>query len=134
MSRSAAALGIPAAGVSSGRVVEEMTKLGSELDVPFEWTEMTYLQVEAGNVAFLTFGLGTVLVYLVLAAKYESWRLPLPVILVVPMCLLAAVTGMTIAPLPVDIFVQIGLLLLVGLACQNAILVVQLAPETHRRG
>src|SRR5260370_6170080 len=120
MSRSAAALGIPAAGVSSGRVVEEMTKLASELDVPFEWTEMTYLQVEAGNVAFLIFGLGTVLVYLVLAAKYESWRLPLAVILVVPMCLLAAVTGMTIAHLPVDIFLQLGLLVLVGLACKNA--------------
>ncbi len=76
--------------------------------MPFEWTEMTFLQVEAGNVAMLVFALGAVLVYLVLAAKYESWTLPLAVILVVPMCMLAAVTGMAIAGLPIDIFVQIG--------------------------
>src|SRR5882757_1284106 len=95
---------------------------------------MTYLQVQAGNVAFLIFALGTVLVYLVLAAKYESWRLPLAVILVVPMCLLAAVTGMTIAHLPVDIFVQIGFLVLVGLACKNAILIVEFAKDERQQG
>src|SRR5258708_24648626 len=111
-----------------------MTRLARELDVPFEWTEMTYLQVEAGNIALLIFALGTVLVYLVLAAKYESWRLPLAVILVVPMCLLAAVTGMAIARLPVDIFVQIGLLVLVGMACKNAILIVEFAQERHQQG
>jgi multidrug efflux pump len=134
MYTSAAVNGVPAPGVSSGTVVQEMTRLGRELDVPFEWTEMTYLQVKAGNVAFLIFGLGTVLVYLVLAAKYESWRLPLAVILVVPMCLLAAVTGMAIARLPVDIFVQIGFLVLVGLACKNAILIVEFAQERHQQG
>jgi multidrug efflux pump len=75
-----------------------------------------------------------VLVYLVLAAKYESWRLPLAVILVVPMCLLAAVTGMGIARLPVDIFVQIGFLVLVALACKNAILIVEFAHERHQHG
>jgi multidrug efflux pump subunit AcrB len=111
-----------------------MPKLARELDVPFEWTEMTFLQVQAGNVAFLIFGLGTVLVYLVLAAKYESWRLPLAVILVVPMCLLAAVTGMAIARLPVDIFVQIGFLVLVGMACKNAILIVEFAQEERQEG
>ncbi len=111
-----------------------MTRLARELDVPFEWTEMTFLQVQAGNVAVLIFGLGTVLVYLVLAAKYESWRLPLAVILVVPMCLLAAVTGMAIAGLPVDIFVQIGFLVLVALACKNAILIVEFAHEQHQQG
>jgi multidrug efflux pump len=134
MYTSAAVNGIPAPGVSSGTVVQEMTRLGRELDVPFEWTEMTFLQVKAGNIAFLIFGLGTVLVYLVLAAKYESWRLPLAVILVVPMCLLAAVTGMGIVRLPVDIFVQIGFLVLVGLACKNAILIVEFAHEQQQQG
>jgi multidrug efflux pump len=134
MYTSASVNGIPAPGVSSGTVVQDMTRLARELDVPFEWTEMTFLQVQAGNVAFLIFGLGTVLVYLVLAAKYESWRLPLAVILVVPMCLLAAVTGMAIAKLPVDIFVQIGFLVLVGMACKNAILIVEFAQEQLQQG
>jgi multidrug efflux pump len=134
MYTSASVMGIPAPAVSSGTVVEEMTRLAGELHVPFEWTEMTYLQVQAGNVAFLIFLLGTVLVYLVLAAKYESWRLPLAVILVVPMCLLAAVTGMTIAGMPVDIFVQIGFLVLVALASKNAILIVEFANEEHQQG
>src|SRR5262249_44498369 len=134
MYTSAAVNGIPAPGVSSGTVVQEMTRLARELDVPFEWTEMTFLQVQAGNVAFLIFGMGTVLVYLVLAAKYESWRLPLAVVLVVPMCLLAAVTGMTIAHMPVDIFVQIGFLVLVALACKNAILIVEFAQQERQEG
>jgi multidrug efflux pump len=134
MYTSAAVNGIPAPGVSSGTVVQEMTRLARELDVPFEWTEMTYLQVQAGNVATLIFFLGTVLVYLVLAANYESWRLPLAVILVVPMCLLAAVTGMAIARLPIDIFVQIGLLVLIGLACKNAILIVEFAHDQQKEG
>jgi multidrug efflux pump len=134
MYTSAAINGVPAPGVSSGTVVQEMTRLARELEVPFEWTEMTFLQVQAGNVAFLIFGLGTVLVYLVLAAKYESWRLPLAVILVVPMCLLAAVTGMAIAHMPVDIFVQIGFLVLVALASKNAILIVEFAHDRQLQG
>src|SRR5262249_14379976 len=120
--------------VSSGTVVQELNRLSRELDVPFEWTEITFLQVQAGNLAFLVFGLGTLLVYLVLAANYESWRLPLAVILWVAMCLWAAVTGLAIARLPVDIFVQIGFLVLVALACKNAILIVEFAHDREQQG
>jgi multidrug efflux pump len=104
------------------------------MNVPIEWTGIAYLEQQAGNVALLIFALGTVLVYLILAAKYESWKLPLAVILVVPLCILAAVTGMWIAGLPVDIFVQIGLLVLVGLASKNAILIVEYARQLHQEG
>jgi multidrug efflux pump len=126
--------GVPAPGVSSGTVIQEMRRMAREADVPFEWTALSYLEVQAGNVALLIFALGTALVYLVLAAKYESWRLPLAVILVVPLCMLAAVTGMTIARLPVDVFVQIGLLVLVGMASKNAILIVEYARQLHDEG
>jgi multidrug efflux pump len=134
MYTSAAINGAPAPGVSSGTVVDRITQIAKEVDVPFEWTEMVFLQVQAGNVAFLIFALGTVLVYFVLAAKYESWKLPLAVILVVPLCMLAAVAGMTIAHLPIDIFVQIGLLVLVGLASKNAILIVEYARDLREQG
>jgi multidrug efflux pump len=134
MYTSAAVNGNTAPGVSSGEVVQAVTQLAKEEGVPFEWTQLVYLQVQAGNVALLIFALGAVLVYLILAAKYESWRLPLAVVLVVPLCMLAAVTGMLIAKLPVDIFVQIGLLVLVGLASKNAILIVEFARDLRAQG
>ncbi len=133
MYTSAPVVGNPAPGTSSGDVINIMEKLAREKDVTFEWTEIMYLQILAGNVALQVFAIGTALIYLVLAAKYESWRLPMSVILVVPMCLLAAVVGMLIASLPIDIFVQIGFLVLVGLAAKNAILIVEFANELQQK-
>jgi len=134
MYNSAAVNGNTAPGVSSGQGIQIIDQLAESLGVTFEWTEITYLQIKAGNVAIFVFALGTLLVYLVLAAQYESWRLPLSIILVVPMCLLCSVLGMLITKLPVDIFVQIGFLVLVGLAAKNAILIVEFAEQKRKEG
>jgi multidrug efflux pump len=132
---SAAVNGNTAAGVSSGDSIKILDDLAKELRVTFEWTELTFLEIQAGSSAIFVFLLGSLLVFLVLSAQYESWSLPLAVILVVPMCLLCAVTGMLIVRLPVDIFVQIGFLVLVGLAAKNAILIVEFARQRqHEAG
>ncbi len=134
MYASAPVIGNPAPTTSSGQVIEIMDDLAAKQGVAYEWTEIMYLQQLAGNAGLLIFGLGSALIFLVLAAKYESWKLPLAVILVVPMCLLCAVLGMLIARLPVDIFVQIGFLVLVGLAAKNAILIVEFAQQLVNEG
>ncbi len=134
MYASASVNGNAAPGVSSGTIVDAVTEIAKEIGVPFEWTQTTFLEVQAGNMALLIFALGTLLVYFVLSAKYESWNLPLAVILVVPLCMLAAVIGMVIAKLPIDIFVQIGLLVLVGLASKNAILIVEYGRDQRAAG
>jgi multidrug efflux pump len=92
------------------------------------------MQILAGNTAMLVFALGTVLVFLVLSAQYESWSLPLAVILVVPMCLLCSVAGVLIAKMDVNIFTQIGFVVLVGLASKNAILIVEFAAAGRAAG
>src|SRR5258706_11329827 len=99
-----------------------------------EWTELTYLQLQAGNVAIYVFALAVVFVFLVLAAQYESWSLPLAVILVVPMCLLCSITGVVLAGMEVNIFTQIGFVVLVGLASKNAILIVEFAKQRREAG
>ncbi len=134
MYTSAAVNGNTAPGVSSGEAIDAIQTLADRDGVPFEWTELTYMEILAGNVAMLVFAVGSTLVYLVLAAKYESWQLPLGVILVVPMCLLCSVTGMLIAGMPVDIFVQIGFLVLVGMAAKNAILIIEFAEQLRAEG
>jgi multidrug efflux pump len=140
----AAVNGNPAPGVSSGQAIGLMQNLCNKLGLPYEWTTITFMQllpakigmllVPAAILGLFVFGFGAVLVFLVLAAKYESWTLPLSVILVVPMCLLCSVVGMMIAKLPVDIFVQIGYLVLVGMAAKNAILIVEFAQQQRALG
>jgi len=100
----------------------------------FEWTELTYQQILAGNTAVFVFPLCVLLVFVVLAAQYESLTLPLAVILIVPMCLLSALAGVRLASGDNNIFTQIGLIVLVGLACKNAILIVEFARERQAAG
>src|SRR5437868_5891956 len=99
-----------------------------------EWTDLTYMQIKAGNTAMDVFALAVVFVFLALAALYESWSLPLAVILVVPMCLLCSLVGVLLRYLAMDIFVQIGFVVLVGLACKNAILIVEFARQLRGEG
>ena len=123
--------GAAAPGHSSGEALAAIDELAGELPAGtrHEWTEITYQQILAGNTALLIFPLCVLLVFLVLAAQYESWSLPLSVILIVPMCLLAAITGVWIDGSDNNIFTQIGLFVLVGLACKNAILIVEFAKD-----
>lgn len=129
--------GVAMPGVSSGDTIKIVEGVVAE-NLPFgfdtEWTELTFLQIQAGNTALIVFGLAVVLVFLVLAAQYESLKLPLAVVLVVPMCLLCAVLGVAIAGMDINIFVQIGFIVLVGLASKNAILIVEFAKEQQEAG
>jgi multidrug efflux pump len=106
--------------------------LGNGMD--FAWTDLSYQQVTQGNAALVVFPLAVLLVFLVLAALYESWVLPLAVILIVPLSMLAALTGVWLAGGDANIFVQVGLVVLMGLACKNAILIVEFARELEHQG
>ena len=124
-------------GFSSGQAQVAMEKLLKE-ELPngmtYEWTDLTYQQILSGNTALLVFPLCVLLAFLVLAALYESWSLPLAVILIVPMTLLSAIAGVIIAGSDNNIFTQIGLIVLVGLACKNAILIVEFAKDEQDKG
>jgi multidrug efflux pump len=124
-------------GLSSGDMVNSVQRILDQKlpdGIKPEWTELTYLQLQAGNTALLVFGMAVVLVFLVLAAQYESTILPLSVILVVPMCLLCSVAGVAMVGLDINIFVQIGFVVLVGLASKNAILIVEFAKQLQESG
>ncbi len=101
-----------------------------------EWTELMFLQIREASATppAVVFGLSVLFVFLALAALYESWTLPLAVILVVPLCVLCSVAGVLFTHNSVNIFVQVGLVVLVGLACKNAILIVEFAREKHGSG
>jgi multidrug efflux pump subunit AcrB len=129
--------GNAAPGTSSGQAIDMMQAIADK-EMPHsmasDWTELTYLQLQAGNTAMFVFFLSVLFVFLVLAAQYESWSLPLAVILVVPMCLLCSVSGVMLAGMEVNIFTQIGFVVLVGLASKNAILIVEFAKVGRESG
>jgi multidrug efflux pump len=132
-----AIIGYMLPSVSTGDAIRDIDALAQEtlpLSMKTEWTELMYMQIRAGNTAMYVFALAVVAVFLALAALYESWSLPLAVILVVPLCLLCSVAGVLYSHRAVNIFVQIGLVVLVGLACKNAILIVEFAKELHVQG
>ncbi len=129
--------GASAPGTSSGEAINLMQSLAKDQllsSMAYEWTELAFLELQAGSTAMMIFGFAVVMVFLVLAAQYESWSLPLAIILVVPMCLLSAVIGVRIAGADINIFTQIGFVVLVGLASKNAILIVEFAKQKRDAG
>jgi multidrug efflux pump len=129
--------GITLPAVSSGQSIAMMEKLlAAELPptMGFEWTELSLQQILAGNTAAIIFPLSVVFVFLALAAQYESWSLPLAVILIVPMCLLSSMAGIWLRGMDNNIFTQVGFIVLVGLASKNAILIVEFAKRRQEAG
>ena len=127
--------GDTAAGVSSGTALNIMEAIASRLpdSIGYEWTELAYQERAVGNTAIFVFGLGVLFVFLVLAAQYESWTLPLAIILVVPTGVLAALGGVVLRGQANNILTQIGLVVLIGLAAKNAILIVEFAKQIEDR-
>jgi hydrophobe/amphiphile efflux-1 (HAE1) family protein len=137
MFTSADVTGSTQAGISSGQMIETVERVAQRELPPgfsFEWTDLTLQQILAGNTIVYVFPLCVLFVFLVLAAQYESWGLPLAVILIVPMCILSAMGGVLLAGQDNNIFTQIGLVVLVGLASKNAILIVEFAKQLQDQG
>ena len=129
--------GVAAPGVATGTALRRMEQLAQPALPPgigYEWTELAFQQEQKGTPALLVFGAAALFVFLVLAANYESLRSPLAVVLIVPMCLLASVSGLSLRGLPIDILAQIGFVVLVGLAAKNAILIVEFARQAQDGG
>ena len=129
--------GAPAPGYSQGQAIEIMQKLAAETlpqGMSFEWTTLAFQQQRAGSTAVFAFLLAVVFVFLVLAAQYESLTLPLAVILIVPMCLIASITGVILRGMDNNILTQVGFIVLIGLAAKNAILIVEFARQLEDEG
>jgi hydrophobe/amphiphile efflux-1 (HAE1) family protein len=130
-------MGVAAPSVATGTALQRMEELAHQVLPPgigFEWTELAFQQQQRGTPTLLVFGAAALFVFLVLAAQYESWKLPLAVVLIVPMCLLASVTGLLARGMSVDVLAQIGFVVLVGLAAKNAILIVEFARQAQEQG
>jgi hydrophobe/amphiphile efflux-1 (HAE1) family protein len=130
-------MGVAAPGVATGTALHRMEELAREVlpqGIGFEWTELAFQQQQPGTSSLLVFGAAALFVFLVLAAQYESWNLPLAVVMIVPMCLLASVTGLLMRGMAIDVLAQIGFVVLVGLAAKNAILIVEFARQTEEAG
>jgi len=130
-------MGVAAPGVATGTALHRMEELAHDVLPPgigFEWTELAFQQQQPGTSSLLVFGAAALFVFLVLAAQYESWNLPLAVVMIVPMCLLASVTGLLMRGMAIDVLAQIGFVVLVGLAAKNAILIVEFARQTEEAG
>ena len=124
--------GVAAPGVASGTALRRMEELAHQVlpkGISFEWTDLAYQQQQRGTPTLLVFGTAALFVFLVLVAQYENWKLPLSIVLILPMCLLASVTGLLSRGMPIDILAQIGFVVLVGLAAKNAILIVEFARQ-----
>jgi hydrophobic/amphiphilic exporter-1 (mainly G- bacteria), HAE1 family len=128
--------GNAAAGISSGEALSRMEALAAQIMPPgigFQWTELAFQEKNTGDTAAFIFGLSVLFVLLVLAAQYESWALPFAIVLIVPMAVLSALVGVLIRGMDNNILTQIGLVVLVGLAAKNAILIVEFAREAEAK-
>jgi hydrophobe/amphiphile efflux-1 (HAE1) family protein len=125
-------MGAAAPGVSSGTAIARMSQLANQVlpqGIAFEWTDLAHQQEQQNIPTLAIFAASAVFVFFVLAAQYESWKLPLAIVLIVPLCLLASTTGLSVRGMPIDILAQIGFVVLVGLAAKNAILIVEFARQ-----